>query len=190
MATDLFLGVDPGKKGAWALLRQDGELLAVEPLPYLGDRIDVIELQRQWSEAWPDGPSVGVNIEYPMAVQGQSSGDKTFLNAGMLICLAELRGAAISLPRPFQWKGKMNLSRDKSASVRMAVDLWPSWREKFVGPRGGLLDGNAEAALLAEHRRRAELRIRTPEPIRGVFDPAKTGELLHRGSFSDWNEGE
>lgn len=176
MTYDLFLACDPGKKGAWALLKADGTLLAVEPLPYLGDRIDVLALKDQWVDAvmaedkLPSGrhASVGFNLEYPMAVQGQSGGEKTFINAGILICLATQLQAAIHLPKPFQWKAKMGLSKDKSASVRLAVDLWPVWREKFVGPRGGLLDGMAEAALIAEHLRRANLRIRTPEAPRDL----------------------
>jgi len=181
---DLFLACDPGKKGAWALLNQAGELLRVEPLPYLGDRIDVESLDAQWYDALtmqPGEQSVGFNLEYPMAVQGQSGGEKTFINAGILIALATLRGAAIHLPKPFQWKAKMGLSKDKSASVRLAVDLWPAWREKFVGPRGGLLDGMAEAALIAEHLRRANLRIRTPEAV-GVSWQDTEGRMVSSGT--------
>lgn len=164
MTYDLFLGVDPGKKGAWALLKADGTLLAVEPLPYLGDRIDVLALDEAWADAWrPHLITAAANIEYPMAVQGQSGGEKTFINFGILISAATRVGAPLHLPRPHIWKGKLNLSKDKTASVRMALDLWPAWREKFVGPRGGGLDGMAESALIAEHLRRANLRIRTPE---------------------------
>jgi hypothetical protein len=168
MTYDLYLGVDPGKKGAWALLKADGTLLAVEPLPYLGDRIDVTGLYNRWQDIdlFPLFSTIGFNLEYPVAVQGQSDGEKKFLNAGILIALASLQRASIHLPRPHQWKSKLNLSKDKSASVRLAVDLWPAWRDKFVGPRGGMLDGMAEAALLSEHLRRATLRIRTPEPSR------------------------
>ncbi len=190
MTYDLYLGVDPGKKGAWALLKADGTLLAVEPLPYLGDRIDSHELQQAFMRAYPSTAprafnGCGANIEYPMAVQGQSGGEKAFLNCGIIICIAELFGAAIHLPRPHIWKGKMNLSKDKTASVRLAADLWPAWRDKFVGPRGGMLDGMAEAALIAEHLRRATLRIRTPEPAKvGV------GATAARGRFANGEWGE
>lgn len=185
MTYDLFLGVDPGKKGAWALLKADGTLLAVEPLPYLGDRIDVKALDEAWVELRePDRrpfslKAIAANIEYPMAVQGQSGGEKTFINFGILISAAERCGATIHLPRPHVWKGKLNLSKDKSASVRLAVDLWPAWREKFVGPRGGLLDGMAEAALIAEHLRRANLRIRTPEAVGATNGRVATGRFAN-----------
>jgi len=176
--------VDPGKKGAWALLKADGTLLAVEPLPYFGDRIDVKALDSQWIAWLKPGAPFGVNIEYPMAVQGQSGGEKTFINFGILISAAERRGASIHLPRPHQWKGKLGLSRDKTASVRLALDLWPAWRDRFVGPRGGMLDGMAEAALIAEHLRRATLRIRTPEPAAIQGKATKRGGL----SFEEWME--
>lgn len=186
MTTDYYLGVDPGKKGAWALLDAGGNLQAVEPLPYLGDRLDVIGLKDQWVDRIGEGGSwlsykVAANFEMPLVVQDQSGGQKSFINLGILIAVATLCGATITMPAPHIWKGKMNLSKDKSASVRLAVDLWPSWREKFVGPRGGLLDGNAEAALLAEHRRRAELRIRTPEPKR---EPRVATQ--YEGSLREW----
>lgn len=191
MTTDYYLGVDPGKKGAWALLDADGNLQAVEPLPYLGDRLDVIGLKDQWVDRICVGGPIGAafkvaaNFEMPLMVQDQSGGQKSFINLGILIAVATLCGATITMPAPHVWKGKMNLSKDKSASVRLAVDLWPSWREKFVGPRGGLLDGNAEAALLAEHRRRAELRIRTPEAKR---EPQAAAQ--YEGSLREWAEVE
>jgi hypothetical protein len=48
---------------------------------------------------------------------------------------------------PLAWKRASGLSDDKGLSVRRAEERWPgtSW---FRGPRGGPLDGHAEAALL------------------------------------------
>lgn len=164
MTTDLYLGVDPGKKGAWAILNADGTPLHVEALPYMGDRLDIRALLPAW-QAWLShgGQSYAAAMEYPLAVQGQSGGEQAFLNFGILIAAATLCGCSLHLPKPHIWKGKMNLSRDKSMSLKMVADLWPDWYPKVTGPRGGMLDGLAEALLIAEWRRRAELRIRTPE---------------------------
>ena len=48
---------------------------------------------------------------------------------------------------PLAWKRASGLSDDKGLSVRRAEERWPGtpW---FRGPRGGPLDGPAEAALL------------------------------------------
>jgi len=47
------------------------------------------------------------------------------------------------------WKKSLGLSSDKSKSCQKAALLWPDRHRDFYGPRGGLLDGRAEAALLA-----------------------------------------
>lgn len=183
MTTDLYLGCDPGKKGAWAILNAGGTPLHVEPLPYMGDRLDIRALMDQWSMQWdPDGGmNVTAAMEYPLAVQGQSGGEQAFLNFGILIAAATLCGCSLHLPKPHIWKGKMNLSRDKSMSLKMVADLWPDWYPKVTGPRGGMLDGLAEALLIAEWRRRAELRIRTPEMKR---EPRTTTQ--YEGSLREW----
>ena len=169
MTADWYLGIDPGKKGAWAWMRGiDGVPLKVGALPYLGDRIDIVGLMKVWQSELGIGLERAAHfdaaIEYTLAVQAQSGGEKAFINFGTLLAATTLCGASLHLPRPHVWKGKMRLSKDKSLSVRMCVDLWPHTREWVLGPRGGLLDGVAEAILLAEWRRRADRRIRTPEP--------------------------
>jgi len=42
----------------------------------------------------------------------------------------------------------------KVAAVQVAQRVFPMAAAQFVGPRGGLLDGRAEAALIAEYGRR------------------------------------
>jgi hypothetical protein len=185
LTADWYLGIDPGKKGAWAWMRGvDGKPLKVGTLPYLGDRIDVVALMRTWQSELGIGlgrsAQFDAAIEYPLAVQAQSGGEKAFINFGSLLTTATLCGASLHLPRPHIWKGKMRLSKDKSLSVRMCVDLWPETYDWVHGPRGGLLDGIAEAMLLAEWRRRADRRIRTPEPALGA--PREDSDLLAWGT--------
>lgn len=185
MTADWYLGVDPGKKGAWAWMRGvDGRPQMVGDLPYLGDRIDVVGLMRTWQARIGIGLSretpFDAAIEYPMAVQAQSGGEKTFINFGTLLAVVTLCGGSLHLPKPHIWKGKMRLSKDKSLSVRMCVDLWPETYDWVHGPRGGLLDGIAEAMLLAEWRRRADRRIRTPEPE--LRAPREDSDLLAWGT--------
>jgi crossover junction endodeoxyribonuclease RuvC len=56
---------------------------------------------------------------------------------------------ALTLVKPQVWKPKLGAPRDKVQSVSRARQLMPSAAGAFVGPRGGLLDGLAEAAMIA-----------------------------------------
>lgn len=53
------------------------------------------------------------------------------------------------LVTPQMWKKAMGIGKDKRESVEKAVELFPDSAYMFYGPRGGLIDGNAEAALIA-----------------------------------------
>lgn len=65
-------------------------------------------------------------------------------------------GIPYDVVRPQVWKRTVGLPQkaDKAASVALASRLFPRLSDQLVGPRGGLIDGLAEALLIAEHRRR------------------------------------
>lgn len=54
-------------------------------------------------------------------------------------------------PRPQEWKSKLGFpsGATKQDSVKMAELYFPEFKDKFYGPRGGIKDGVAEAALMA-----------------------------------------
>lgn len=54
---------------------------------------------------------------------------------------------------PAQWKRAMRVSKEKEAAVARANELFPGASDMFRGPRGGILDGVAEAALIAWYGR-------------------------------------
>jgi hypothetical protein len=56
-------------------------------------------------------------------------------------------------PTPQVWKRNIGLFKGatKRDSVNLAVELFPDFKEEFYGPRGGIKDGVAEAALLATY---------------------------------------
>ena len=65
-------------------------------------------------------------------------------------------GVPVSLVAPVKWKRVMGLSADKADSVKRATETFPSHAMLFRGPRGGALDGPAEAALLAAYGRQVQ----------------------------------
>lgn len=179
VVADFFLGIDPGKKGAWAIVGDDGEPRVVEPLPYMGDRVNIHALKDGWEEWVKPGLRFHAVMEHPLLMPDQAGGQSAFINFGMMVGLATLMNMSIAMPMPHVWKGKMRLSKDKTMSLKLVSELWPVWRARCTGPRGGMLDGIAEALLIAEFGRRAQLRIRTPEPVR---QPATAQPGLPLGS--------
>jgi hypothetical protein len=50
---------------------------------------------------------------------------------------------------PTKWKAALRVPASKKEAVQRADQLFPEHREIFRGARGGVLDGRAEAALIA-----------------------------------------
>ena len=153
-----YLGVDPGKKGGWAVISEEGRCLYTAALPYTGDQIDVVTLDSDitaWCKPFTDVSAV---IEHPLVRTGES--DTGHLNSGknfgILIAIATLKGFRIHTPQPGPWKSKMRLSSDKSQSMKLCDQLFPEAHNWIRGPRGGAFDGLAEAILIAEYQRRID----------------------------------
>ena len=50
---------------------------------------------------------------------------------------------------PQKWKKHFKLGKEKDEAVALAVKMFPASESMFFGPRGGVLDGPAEASLIA-----------------------------------------
>lgn len=68
---------------------------------------------------------------------------------GVLLGVAAAMGVPTTLVKPTQWKKQMRVPADKRAAVQRASQLFPAVASLFKGPRGGVFDGRAEAALIA-----------------------------------------
>ena len=68
---------------------------------------------------------------------------------GVLIGLAAALALPLTLVKPAAWKKAMRVPADKAATVLRASQLFPKLKHQFTGPRGGLIDGRAEASLIA-----------------------------------------
>lgn len=143
----LLLGIDPGISGAIACLEGDdllwvtdmpvadgevlGPVLAARVLAGLGDRRAVVERAQSM-------PGMGVTGAFRYG-------------AGYGVILGVL--GALSIPfdtvRPTAWKKAAGLAgKDKPASRRRAIELWPQHAERFARAKD---DGRAEAALIARY---------------------------------------
>lgn len=148
----LILGIDPGKKGALALVAWDGVLVDVADMPdatgaALGAHLrDFLEdhqphhIQTAWVEKVGSMPGQG-----HMNVFTFGAGYGAILGAlGALQVPVELR-------TPNVWKKAMRCTADKGSSRQRATELWPGHARDFALVKH---DGRAEAALIAEYGRR------------------------------------
>lgn len=171
----LIIGIDPGKQGAVAFLNSTA-VLSLKDTPTLKggkreeyDAAAMVAVLRWLETVTTTEEGVHVFLEKAWGAPGQSSvatfsqGEGLGLWKGIIASLA-LPYTAVA---PVTWKkvmladvsktaeGKAAEKRQmKVAAVTTAQRLFPRYAGAFVGPRGGIMDGRAEAALLAEYGRR------------------------------------
>ena len=150
-----ILGIDPGFSGALALYDTEypNTVTLVEDMPVVKktigkskrDRLDMPGLEKFLKDNHVDV----VVIEDP-GTRPRQSGTMAFGHAlgcvhGLLFSL-RIRFEEIV---PTKWKNALRVPKDKKEAVSRAEELFPACREMFRGPRGGLMDGRAEAAMIA-----------------------------------------
>jgi hypothetical protein len=152
------IGIDPGLHGAVA--RFTGTNLVVEDMPTLAGRVDGDALATLIAEL---GQVSTVCIEEVSTRPGQGAATTltTGINYGIIVGVCAAMGRPVSHARPASWTAALSLPkagktaaekrRAKEARVARCIELWPGQAHVFRGPKGGLLDGRADAALIAYH---------------------------------------
>ena len=84
-----------------------------------------------------------------MSTGGEFIGLRNNRRKGILLGAGAALDIPVTLVKPTQWKRLMRVPADKRASVQRASQLFPHVASLFKGPRGGVFDGRAEAALIA-----------------------------------------
>ncbi len=168
-----YWGIDIGKSGAFARLKSNGVLEALDMPVWKegakkGYNVDgLVSLVADWLL---DSPEDGVvcMVECPLAMPGQNvtATGSQFMGAGLvdgvLASVARLlpqgRRLQVMHTRPVDWTRRMFVGVDKDMgkkrSAIVAAALFPREDKLWTGPRGAVLDGRADALLLAEFGRR------------------------------------
>lgn len=166
----IIVGIDPGKEGAVAVLNGAGDLM-LYPTPTLPggtgrtryDPAGMAQLLRQFA-----GHPIAAYLELTHAMPGQGVVSMFSMGEGLGLWQGILAALAIpyEMVSPQRWKremladvtktvaGKASQREMKKAAVQQAQRLFPAYAQSFVGPRGGILDGLAEAALIAGYGQR------------------------------------
>lgn len=143
-----FLGVDPGAKGALALVTFEGAPLWVEDMPSLTgaalgaalrDLLEGEAIQVACVEQVASRPGQGVRSMFTFGA-----------NWGAILGALGALNIPTELVTPSKWKPAMQTSGDKDLSRQRAIERWPSEAARFARKKD---DGRAEACLIAEWRR-------------------------------------
>lgn len=158
----MYIGIDPGESGAIALLH--GSSLTVYDMPLRSEKrrgkvvteIDTPVLCAMLNEI--DPPAV-VYLEQVggMPRQGGAAAFQFGRAYGQVEAACVAAGFSPVYVPPAKWQGHWRLiGADKATACALAALNWPQLTNSFYGPRGGLRDGRADAALIAAYGRRTE----------------------------------
>lgn len=150
----MYLGIDPGKSGAIAVLDDSGEILEVVDMPCqtIGNRV------------FPDGAAIAqviskcrhACIELVSSRPGQGVVSVFTFGQGFggVVTLCSALVGDVQLESPQAWQKHFKLKKakgEKSLSKQQIADrclaLYPD--APLYGPRGGLKDGRSDAILIA-----------------------------------------
>lgn len=144
----VIVGIDPGLKGGVTFLRYgNGNNTDCFLMPVtVEDGISASQFYN-WLCCYSGEMIAYVEHAQAMPKQGVVSVFNYGVGFGKILAALEIRGIEIKLVRPGIWKKALNLPKEKEAAVARAESLEP--RIEFRTPRGRLLDGKAEAFLIA-----------------------------------------
>lgn len=151
-----FLGCDPGAKGAICILDPEDKYAVFFPTPGGNTSPGVLfTTLHAWLMAHQ--PPYKAAIEDVHSIYGMSakSNFNFGANAGAALTLLEclLPGQKIHRVQPKRWQKEVGITAKgkaiKKAVASLAHELYPE--AELYGPRGGLMDGRADALMIAHY---------------------------------------
>ena len=142
-----YIGIDPGKSGALAIIRQDGQVET-----YTFDPFVYATTLRHLSPCH----DVVCCLEKVGAMPGQGvvSMFNFGHNFGFIEGLLQAYAIPYQLVPPQTWKKEFSLNSDKAKSIEVCQKLFPNANLMATNRSRKPNDGIAEAVLMAEYARR------------------------------------
>lgn len=144
--TKAAIGIDPGVKGAMALMTDNGDVLVLDYRD-IGHMHDMLTT---WACLWSVG-LVALEKVHIMPRDSKRSGASFMRHVGEIQAVLKLARMPYVEVLPCKWmKGLVPAKtgpRDKP-SVKVVQRLYP--QVPLAGPRGGIKDGRADAILIAK----------------------------------------
>lgn len=139
----IVIGIDPGRKGAVALLHPDGDQVFDMPLT-------AAALAQEFRNALyaNDVGDIVVYIEQQQAFPGNAAGSnfKLGYNQGWIEGVCSTLGYRVEYVRPAKWKKHFRLDSDKEKSRALAQQKWPGLSGDLARKKD---EGRAESLLIA-----------------------------------------
>jgi hypothetical protein len=153
----MIIGIDPGANGGVAFIHNEGELYKAFPMPEKKNLAMVISnviLERE------ETFYCCIEKSFPSHNQGITSIFNHGYNYGWYVSTLSILNIETIEVLPQVWKSAFKLSKDKQKSMDLCLKLWPESKDLIYGKKGGMLDGVAEALLIAEYgRQKLKLRL-------------------------------
>ena len=151
----IWLGIDPGIKGAVAALDREGSLLWCVDMPVCATGVDGPVLRELLMEDCAFGGAVAT-VEHQIAMprQGVKATAKQHYGYGLICGVLDGLGITRRTVEPRIWQRTMTKGFQGGAKQRSMSAARTRWPEaSLTGPRGAALDGRADALNLAEYGR-------------------------------------
>ena len=151
----IHIGIDPGKQGAIGIIELNDVVdFKIFDMPLLFNKeIDGNEIYKILGVYLYEKPVCFIEKAQSMPAQGIVSVFKYGMGYGKLLACLEILKIPYQEISSQKWKKHFSLiKKDKRESVAVAKKLFPEI--EFETKRGRLLDGRAEALLIAEYCRR------------------------------------
>lgn len=154
----IFVGIDPGKNGALAAIRDSERPMLV---PFEDDGESYINVFRRLFSIRRDTLApVYVMVEkvWAMPHEGVSSAFSFGMNFGLICGIAKSIGFEVESATPQQWQKHFGISGDKQEHIAKAKEMFPSANLKRTPRCKKDHDGFADAILIAEYLRSVKCR--------------------------------
>lgn len=148
----VFIGIDPGQDGGYAILYEDGGMTYG-----VMDRDDFVHEMRMVGDEFHHDVYEAIAIVEQvnsMPKQGVASTFKLGKNAGHIEGVLEAFCIPYQLVVPRKWKAEFGLNSDKAKSCEVCKRLFPNVDLRRTERCRKDHDGMAEALLMAEYARR------------------------------------
>ena len=171
MSKQVWIGIDPGQKGAISFISEvrDHQFVRINDMPLLPNgEVDAPALEKMIDGYCSVDSHVTCALErsQPMPSQSAQSGFNYGVGYGAVKAVLHLMGVPFQEIPPIKWKKSFSLpkiekgsagkKKGKQEAITKCLELFPDVpRDKYYGPKGGMKDGRAESLLLAEYARRS-----------------------------------
>lgn len=145
----IYVGIDPGARGAMALIDEEDNSAMV--IPFEQDQY----IETLWAIKCEDTPCVCcIEAVHSISGQGIASSFRFGETYGWLIGMLDAIGIPYQPITPQKWKKEFGLTSDKAQSVEVCKRLFPGVNLKRTERSRKDDDGLAEALLMACYAKR------------------------------------